>query len=53
MSLNMTRAEREVFLMDLHVGVISIDLPGAAPLSAQVVPLARNRTTRVASEAAK
>ncbi|MGH0028843.1 MAG: pyridoxamine 5'-phosphate oxidase family protein [Myxococcota bacterium] len=32
MSLAMTRSEREAFLMDLHVGVISIEKPGAAPL---------------------
>ena len=32
MSLSMTRAEREAFLADLHVGMISIERDGAAPL---------------------
>jgi len=36
MSLNMTRAERDAFLMDLHVGVFSVEVPGAAPLSAPI-----------------
>ena len=36
MSLNMTRAELEAFLADLHVGVISIEVADAAPLSAPI-----------------
>lgn len=36
MSLEMTRAEREAFLADLHVGVISIEQPGRAPLSVPI-----------------
>lgn len=36
MSLNMTRDEREEFLRGVHVGVISIDVPGEAPLSAPI-----------------
>ncbi len=36
MSMNMTRAEREAFLADLHVGVISIEVPDAAPLAAPI-----------------
>ncbi len=33
MSLAMTRAEREAFLADLHVGVLSVEDPGRAPLT--------------------
>lgn len=36
MSLNMTVAEREAFLADLHVGVISFNDPGAGPLTAPI-----------------
>jgi len=36
MSLNMTRAEREEFLAGLHVGVISIEDAGRAPLAAPI-----------------
>ena len=36
MSLKMTRDEREAFLADRHVGVISIDEPGRAPLAAPI-----------------
>lgn len=36
MSLNMTRAERDAFLADLHVGVISIERAGAAPLAVPI-----------------
>ena len=36
MSLNMTRAEREAFLRDLHVAVISIERSGQAPLSVPI-----------------
>ncbi len=36
MSLAMTKEERESFLADLHVGVISIDEPGRGPLSAPI-----------------
>jgi nitroimidazol reductase NimA-like FMN-containing flavoprotein (pyridoxamine 5'-phosphate oxidase superfamily) len=32
----MTRAEREAFLADLHVGVISIERPGGAPLAVPI-----------------
>lgn len=35
-SLKMTREEREVFLAQVHVGVISIEEPGRGPLSAPV-----------------
>ena len=33
MSLAMKRAEREAFLADLHVGVLSVEDPGRAPLT--------------------
>ena len=33
MSLAMSRAEREAFLADVHVGVISVTEPGRAPLA--------------------
>lgn len=36
MSLRMTRPEREAFLMDLHVGVISIEQADAPPLSVPI-----------------
>jgi len=36
MSLKMTREEREAFLADLHVGVISIDDPGRGPLTVPI-----------------
>ena len=36
MDLKMTRAEREQFLAELHVGIISIAEPGRGPLSAPV-----------------
>ena len=36
MSLAMTREEREAFLAAVHVGVLSIELPGEPPLSAPV-----------------
>ena len=36
MSLAMTRAEREAFLADLHVGVISIAEPGHGPLTVPI-----------------
>ncbi len=36
MALKMSRQEREAFLADLHVGVISIERPDAAPLSAPI-----------------
>lgn len=36
MTYRMTRAEREAFLADLHVGVIGINAPGRAPV---VVPI--------------
>ena len=35
-SLKMTREEREAFLAGLHVGVISIEEPGRAPLTAPI-----------------
>ena len=35
-SLKMTKSEREAFLAGVHVGVISIDDPGRAPLAAPV-----------------
>jgi nitroimidazol reductase NimA-like FMN-containing flavoprotein (pyridoxamine 5'-phosphate oxidase superfamily) len=36
MSLRMTRAEREAFLADVHVGVISIQEDGRAPLAVPI-----------------
>jgi PPOX class probable F420-dependent enzyme len=36
MQLSMTRAEREAFLADVHVGVLSIPEPGRGPLSAPI-----------------
>jgi len=35
-NLSMTRTQREAFLADLHVGVISIDQAGRAPLSVPI-----------------
>ena len=35
-TLSMTRTEREAFLADLHVGVISIDQPDRAPLTVPI-----------------
>ena len=40
MSLAMTKQEREAFLADLHVGVISIDEAGRGPLAGSVVAAA-------------
>jgi hypothetical protein len=36
MSLAMTRAEREKFLADVHVGVLSISEPGRGPLAVPI-----------------
>ena len=36
MSLSMTKAEREAFLADVHVAVVSIPEPGAAPVTAPI-----------------
>ncbi len=36
MSLAMTKAEREAYLAEVHVGVISIEQPGHPPLSAPI-----------------
>jgi len=36
MSLTMTKPERDAFLADVHVGVISIERDGQAPLSAPI-----------------
>ena len=36
MSLSMTKAEREAFLADLHVAVVSIPEAGAAPVTAPI-----------------
>ena len=36
MSLKMTREEREAFLADLHVGVISIEDPGRGPITVPI-----------------
>ncbi len=36
MSLRMTKAEREEFLADLHVGIISIAEPGRGPLTVPI-----------------
>jgi nitroimidazol reductase NimA-like FMN-containing flavoprotein (pyridoxamine 5'-phosphate oxidase superfamily) len=33
---SMTRAEREAFLADVHVGVLAIDEPGRGPMSAPI-----------------
>jgi nitroimidazol reductase NimA-like FMN-containing flavoprotein (pyridoxamine 5'-phosphate oxidase superfamily) len=35
-SLAMTQAEREAFLADVHVGIVSVDDPGHGPLSVPV-----------------
>lgn len=36
MNLAMTKAEREAFLADVHIGVLSIEDPGRGPLAAPV-----------------
>jgi len=36
MSLSMTRSEREAFLAGVHVGVVSIEQPGKAPLTVPI-----------------
>ena len=36
MSLAMTKAEREAFLADVHVGVVSIPEPGGAPVTVPI-----------------
>jgi nitroimidazol reductase NimA-like FMN-containing flavoprotein (pyridoxamine 5'-phosphate oxidase superfamily) len=36
MSLQMTREEREAFLADVHVGVLSIEEPGRGPLTVPI-----------------
>ncbi|MFT5693575.1 MAG: general stress protein 26 [Oceanicoccus sp.] len=36
MSMNMSKPEREAYLKDLHVGVISIEQANGAPLSAPI-----------------
>ena len=36
MALAMTKDEREAFLADVHVGVLSVSAPGRGPLSAPV-----------------
>ena len=36
MALHMTRAEREAFLRDVHVGVIGIEVADAAPLAVPI-----------------
>lgn len=36
MSLKMDRAEREAFLAELHVGIISIEEPGRGPLTVPI-----------------
>ena len=36
MSLKMSREEREAFLADLHVGIVSISRHGKAPLTAPI-----------------
>ena len=36
MSLAMSRSEREAFLADIHVGVISIEEPGGPPLTVPI-----------------
>lgn len=36
MSLSMTRSEREAFLAELHVGVISVEQEGEAPLTVPI-----------------
>jgi nitroimidazol reductase NimA-like FMN-containing flavoprotein (pyridoxamine 5'-phosphate oxidase superfamily) len=36
MSLTMTTAERERFLADVHVGIVSVDDPGHGPLAVPV-----------------
>ncbi len=36
MSMAMTRAEREAFLAEVHVGVLSVDEPGRGPLAVPI-----------------
>jgi PPOX class probable F420-dependent enzyme len=36
MSLRMSRAEREAFLADVHVGVLSVEEPGHGPLTVPI-----------------
>ena len=36
MSMNMSKAEREAYLSELHVGVISIEMAGHAPLATPI-----------------
>jgi len=36
MSLAMTRSEREAFLADVHVGVVSIEVPDGPPLAVPI-----------------
>lgn len=36
MSMNMTQQERDTFLQEVHVGVIAIEIPNSAPLSAPI-----------------
>ena len=36
MSLAMTRSEREAYLAGVHVGIISIERPGKAPLTVPI-----------------
>jgi nitroimidazol reductase NimA-like FMN-containing flavoprotein (pyridoxamine 5'-phosphate oxidase superfamily) len=36
MSLSMTRSEREAFLADVHVGVVSIERTGQPPLTVPI-----------------
>ena len=36
MALEMTKDEREAFLADVHIGVLSVSAPGRGPLSAPV-----------------
>jgi nitroimidazol reductase NimA-like FMN-containing flavoprotein (pyridoxamine 5'-phosphate oxidase superfamily) len=36
MSLAMTKAEREAFLADVHIGVVGIPEPGAAPVTVPI-----------------
>ena len=36
MSMNMSKAEREAFLADLHVGVVSVTQPGKGPLTVPI-----------------
>src|SRR5437879_489037 len=44
---SMTRAEREAFMADLHVGVLAIDEPGRGPLASPIWYVYENGEVRI------